>query len=176
MELSSGTSLTRKSLLQIFTFLPYITTLMRKGFTAFDLLIALAIIAILLNVALFWYFNASGRQKVSADLQKVYFFLNEIQAEAKRKGCAFTIAVDNHTVNATVDSGPCTDKSLYLPNAAFNSTTLKVNSIGVFTNRGSVILDNTTRGEYNLVFDCITVSAFRICEGKVENGICVCKY
>ena len=149
---------------------------MRKGFTAFNLLIALAIIAILLNVALFWYFNYSGRQKVSADLQRVYFFLNEIQAEAKRKGCSFTIVVDNHTVNATVDSGPCADKSLYLPNAAFNSTTLKVNPFGVFTNRGSVVLDNATREEYNLVFDCITVSAFRICEGKVENGSCVCKY
>ncbi len=153
---------------------------MRKGFSLADVLTVLIIVGILINLSVIWYFYHTEKQNIFNDLQRVYFFINSIVEEAKRKHCSFKISVGIRSVNATALSGSCTDKTLQLEHASLETTTLKVNTLGVFTYARNIELDTTTRSKYDLAVDCLAVSRFRVCEGKVKNVSgtlrCVCRY
>jgi len=149
----------------------------KRGFTLTQLLVAIVIAAMLINLGIYWYLNYNEKLKVERDLQKVYFFVKKLQTEAKIRECTFTVSVNNNTITATVDEGNCTSQTLTLETANFTATgDLKVNGLGIFTSPASIELDSSLSSKYNLVFDCIKASRFRVCEGKVENGTCVCKY
>ncbi len=153
---------------------------MKKGFSFAEVLIVFIIVGILINLSIVWYFYHTEKQNIFNELQNIYYFISSIVEEAKRKHCAFTISVGIHSINATVNVGNCSDKTLQLEYVSLEPVTLSINTLGVFTTYNSIKLDNATRSKYNLAMDCLAISKFRICEGKLEDVSgslkCVCKY
>lgn len=149
---------------------------MQKGFSLLEILVSIAIVALMLGLALPKVKNYIISKKIEEDTHAIYLTVKRAQLRAKltkRTHCIelqdpYTLIVKNSTCSG---SGDIIDNlTLRVP---FNATkNLTVNYMGIFTQQGSIYY-NSTSGD---IIDCVKASNIRVCEGYWDGSSCVCKY
>ena len=150
---------------------------MKKGFSLMELLIVIAIIAIILSFGIPWSLNYIVKKKVEKDTHAIYLALKQAQIEAKLRKTNICIKLSspqeleirlfNTDCNGTVINILKLDSRFYS-----NKSYLKVNQFGIFTVNGSIYYNSTAED----IIDCVKADEIRICEGYWNGSSCICRY
>lgn len=152
---------------------------MSRAFTVIELLIVIAIIAVVASLAIPAYQRYSYKVKVEGDTHRIYSALKNLQLRAKMEKSPYcvklldpkTLYMENSTTCSSSGSVKSERLTLSVPFES-NRSKLVVNKFGIFTTTGSIYASDGDGAS----IDCVKADTFRVCEGKWDGSSCNCVY
>jgi len=147
-----------------------------KGFTVIELLIVIAIIAIISAVIYKPISIKIQQHKVNSEIKKVYGLLQEARmlAFSRKKSLQFSFSGSNACIYDLSTSPPTQIKciSLELPISFSSGGNLKITDRGTFSNQGTIRYTGSTTTP---TVNCIVVSTTRVKMGVWDGSNCKVK-
>ncbi|EDP74484.1 hypothetical protein HG1285_09956 [Hydrogenivirga sp. 128-5-R1-1] len=141
-----------------------------KGITLIELIVVIAILAIILGISIPNFNKWRKRISVEGDVKKIYSFIQLKRKEAFVKRQSYVIEASGKQVCSKI--GNVIDKCIELANNF--SGQMEITSKGVIKNTSqnrTISLDDDIDSDY----DCVKGHLVRVKMGKMENGECKVK-
>jgi prepilin-type N-terminal cleavage/methylation domain-containing protein len=150
---------------------------MKRGFTLIETLVVIAIIAIILLIAVFWFPSWIKTKKVETDTNKIYLLIKKYQLLAMRQKITVNVTLSNAT---TIEVKYDSKTAKYSLDTPFNATdNLTIDEFGRFhpasypnlIQRVAFHSTENTTGK-----NCVKTYIINACEGHWNGTSCVCEY
>lgn len=149
---------------------------MSRGFSIVELVIVIAIIAIVISLAVPVYIHYQQKSRIENDTHRLYATVKELQLKAKTLKKYYCFELKDSRTLYIVDSDDCSASGgwevKFLTPYESNRNYFRINPLGVFNTYGNI---HAIDGDGATV-DCIKIHTFRVCEGKWNGTACNCVF
>lgn len=159
---------------------PEMCTNKNSGFTVTELLVVIALIAILASVSVMGYSSWHAKYGLEKATREIYSLLMKARSDAVTTKTPYVVTIGANQVQSGPDANgdnaiDGTPATLSYPNYVINNTgnaAIVFDRRGLVNNNQTINLTSTITGT-NPAVDCIVISATRINLGKMTGGACV---
>ncbi|MGQ9745070.1 MAG: GspH/FimT family pseudopilin [Dissulfurimicrobium sp.] len=149
-----------------------------RGFTLIELMVVIAIMAILASIAVLGFSRWSANYGIEKATKEIYAALMKARNDANNTNTTYLVTFSAHEVqagpdadgDAAIDGTPVT---MNYPNYTINAMTpISFDRRGLTADNQTITVTSAMAG-LNPAVDCIIVSTTRINMGKMTGGNCV---
>ncbi|WP_457623148.1 pilus assembly FimT family protein [Persephonella sp.] len=144
-----------------------------KGFSLIEMLVVIALVAILAVIAGIPFLDKMKANKIESDIRRMYGLLQEGRMKAFGEKTALKFVVYPSDKVACIEDAATSNaiKCVDLNFDKFNQITINIDKRGTFTN-GTIVYSGSKSGE---VFNCISISNIRVKMGVWNGSDCQVK-